>query len=285
MNDSKPDCYFILDCFVPTKFPKSWKPDESMTEFSVTGHQMRNSHAQPINGPENFTETLCRAMRDIRQRPRGESRQSIHRIMARDRDQVSRPIRLWTARPNRRKDTEVWRFIFDIGRFKEIGNLRLRKCRVTGRRPGDGEFDDDSDDDGDGDIHGDSSEDDDRDDSEGDDGNDNSDTGSDHDPDGSGNEDDRGDRGDGNTNGDQDGGDDNNDAGSMWKNLRKIPEETFRDNPEAVRIMRDLQNCLQPARQQAKRTPKRQRLFGRQLHSNGVGEDGVAGPSERDDGE
>ena len=285
MNDSKPDCYFILDCFVPTKFPKSWKPDESMTEFSVTGHQMRNSHAQPINGPENFTETLCRAMRDIRQRPRGESRQSIHRIMARDRDQVSRPIRLWTARPNRRKDTEVWRFIFDIGRFKEIGNLRLRKCRVTGRRPGDGEFDDDSDDDGDGDIHGDSSEDDDRDDSEGDDGNDNSDTGSDHDPDGSGNEDDRGDRGDGNTNGDQDGGDDNNDAGSMWKNLRKIPEETFRDNPEAVRIMRDLQNCLQPARQQAKRTPKRQRLFGRQLPSNGVGEDGVAGLSERDDGE
>ena len=206
--------------------------------------------------------------------------------MARDRDQVSRPIRLWTARPNRRKDTEVWRFIFDIGRFKEIGNLRLRKCRVTGRRPGDGEFvDDDSDDDGDGEIHGDNGEDDDEDDSEGDNGNDDGDTGGDHDLDGSGNEDDPQDGGHGNTNGDQDGGDDNNGTSPMWNHLRKIPEETFRDNPEAVRILRDLHNCLQPVRQQAKRTPKRQRLFGRQLPSNGVGDDGVIGPSERDDGE
>lgn len=257
---------------------------KAMTEISSAGRQMRDDHGRPVNGAGNFTESLCRAVRNIANRPRGDARQSIHHIMGKDKTIGSHPNRLWTARPNRRKRNEVWRFFVDIGRFKENGRFQLRKCRVTGRRPGDGEFDD-SDDDGDGDTPGDSGEDDDEDDIEGDDGNDNSDTGSDHDPDGSGNEDDRGDRGDGNTNGDQDGGDDNNDTGPMWKDLRKIPEETFRDNPEAMRIMRDLHNCLQPARQQARRTPKRQRLFGRQLPSNGVGEDGVAGPSERDDGE
>lgn len=236
-----------------------------MTEFSITGHQMRNSHAQPINGPENFTETFCRALRDIRQRPHGDARQSIHRIMARDKEQCSRPIRLWTARPNRRKDAEVWRFFVDIGRFKELGNLRLRKCRVTGRRPGDGEFDD-SDSDDDGDPNGSHDE--------GDDGGDGDSSG-----------DDDGFRDVSGANDDQDDGDDMNNSGRLWNELRTVPEEKIRDNPEAMRIMRNLHNCLQPARPPAKRTQKCQPLFGRQLPSSGLAGGDVAGPSGRDDGE
>jgi hypothetical protein len=119
---------------------------------------MRDDHARPINGPENFTETLVRAVRDIKGTPRGKPRQSIHQIMARDTITCSRPIRLWTARPRRRKNVEVWRFFVDIAEFKETGQrFRLRKCLVTGRRPGDGEFDRDSDSEGDdgGDTDGD----------------------------------------------------------------------------------------------------------------------------------
>ena len=255
-----------------------------MTEISSAGHQMRDDHGRPVNGAGNFTESLCRAVRNIANKPRGDARQSIHHIMGKHKTIFSRPNRLWTVRPNRRKQNEVWRFFVDIGRFRENGRFQLRKCRVTGRRQGDGEFDD-SDNDGDGDTPGDNGEDDDEDDSEGDNGNDDGDAGGDHDLDGSGNEDDRRDGGDGNTDGDQDGGDGNSGTDPMWKRLRSIPEETFRDNPEAIRIMRDLHNCLQPARQPAKRTPNRQRLFGQQLPSNGLAEDGIVEPSERDDGE
>lgn len=123
----------------------------AMTEFSITGHQLRDDHGRPINGAGNFTESLCRAVRDITDKPRGGERQSIHHIMRRDKTVCSRPIRLWTARPNRRKRNKVWRFFVDIGRFKENGRLHWRKCRVTGRRQGDGEFDRDSDDGGDDD--------------------------------------------------------------------------------------------------------------------------------------
>jgi hypothetical protein len=58
---------------------------------------------------------------------------------------------LWTARPRRKKPEKVWRFFVDIGRFKENGRFQIRKCRITGRRKGDGEFDRDTDDGVDGD--------------------------------------------------------------------------------------------------------------------------------------
>jgi hypothetical protein len=121
----------------------------AMTEFSITGHQMRDDHGRPINSAGNFTESLCRAVRDIADKPRGDLRQSLHHIMRRDKKMCSRPIRLWTARPNRRKRNKVWRIFVDIGRFKENGRFQLRKCKITGRRKGDGEFDRDSDDGGD----------------------------------------------------------------------------------------------------------------------------------------
>jgi hypothetical protein len=146
-----------------------------MTEFSIAGNQLRDDHGRPINGDGNFTETLCRAVRDIADRPRGDLRQSIHHIMRRDKTICSRPLRLWTARPNRLKRDKVWRFFVDIGRFKENGSFQLRKCRITGRRKGDGQFDRDSDDDGsddgsdDGDENGDENEDDVGDENEGDD--------------------------------------------------------------------------------------------------------------------
>lgn len=259
-----------------------------MTEFSVTGQQLRNGDAQPINGPENFTETFCRALRDIRLRPRGRPRQSIHTVMARDKVQCSRPIRLWTARPNRRKDAEVSRFFLDIGRLKETGRLELRKCRVTGRRSGDGEFDD-SDDDG----FGDSDEDDEGEDDGDEGGNDSGDDGNVGGHGGNEDDDTRGDHGLEGRNDDQDNGDDNNDTKAtcqqlrkqLNKQLRKIPEGGLHDSPEAIKRMRGLLNCLQPARQQPKRAPKRPRLFGQQLPSNGLGEGEVVGPSDGDDGQ
>jgi hypothetical protein len=110
---------------------------------------MRDDHGRPINSAGNFTESLCRAVRDIADKPRGDLRQSLHHIMRRDKKMCSRPIRLWTARPNRRKRNKVWRIFVDIGRFKENGRFQLRKCKITGRRKGDGEFDRDSDDGGD----------------------------------------------------------------------------------------------------------------------------------------
>jgi len=122
-----------------------------MTEFSIAGNQLRDDHGRPINGEGNFTETLCRAVRNIADKPRGDLRQSIHHIMSRDKKLCSHPLRLWTARPNRMKRDKVWRFFVDIGRFKENGSFQLRKCRITGRRRGDGQFDSDSDDDGSGD--------------------------------------------------------------------------------------------------------------------------------------
>lgn len=107
---------------------------------------MRNDHGQPINGPENFTETLCRAIRDIANVPRGRRmRPTIHHIIGMDKIKCSDPLRLWTAHPNRKKrDQRVWRFFVDIQRLKETGRFELRKCQVTGRRTGDGEFDDES---------------------------------------------------------------------------------------------------------------------------------------------
>lgn len=121
-----------------------------MTEFSIAGNQMRDDHGRHINGAGNFTESLCRAIRDIADKPRGDARQSIHHIMSKDKTICSRPLRLWTARPRRKKRDKVWRFFVDIGRFKENGRFQMRKCRITGRRKGDGEFDHDSDDGGDG---------------------------------------------------------------------------------------------------------------------------------------
>jgi hypothetical protein len=118
-----------------------------MTEFSVTGHQMRNDHGQPVNGPENFTEALCRALRDMKDRPRGDPRQTIHQIIGRDKIKCSHPLRLWTARPRRQKRQDVWRFFIDIERWIETGtSFSLRKCKVTGRRKGDGEFSDEDED-------------------------------------------------------------------------------------------------------------------------------------------
>lgn len=135
----------------------------AMTEFSIAGNQLRDDHGRLINGDGNFTETLCRTVRDIEDNPRGDPRQSIHRIMGRDKKICSRPLRLWTARPNRKRRDEVWRFFVDIGRFKDNGSFQLRKCRITGRRKGDGEFENDADDDDgseNGDDNGDDNEDD-----------------------------------------------------------------------------------------------------------------------------
>jgi hypothetical protein len=115
----------------------------SMTEFSLTGHQMRNDHGQPVNGPENFTETLCRAVHDMADRPRGDTRQTIHEIIAKDKTKCSRPLRLWTARPRRNKRADVWRFFVDIQRCIQNGRFEMRKCKITGRREGDGRFDND----------------------------------------------------------------------------------------------------------------------------------------------
>jgi hypothetical protein len=263
VNSSRPNCYFILDCFVPTNFSKTWMRKKSMTEFSIAGHQMLDKRGRPINGPENFTETFCRAVRKVHAEPRGMPRPSIHQIMAKDEIQCSRPIRLWTARPNRKKDDDVWRFFVDVGEFKENAqHFRFRKCLITGRRPGDGEFDVDSDDDGDedGDNDGDDGGDEDGDGDGYDDGNE--DGGED------GNEDEEG---DGVTNDDQDCGEDNNDTDAMLRDLRDTTEESLRDDPEALRLMRALHRILRPADQQAERAPNRQRSSEQQLPSIGLG--------------
>jgi hypothetical protein len=115
---------------------------------------MRNDHGQPVNGPENFTETLCRAVRSMANRPRGDMRQTIHEIIGKDATKCSHPLRLWTARPKRGKSDEVWRFFVDIQRCKETGRFEMRKCKITGRRRGDGEFSDSEEDEGDNDADG-----------------------------------------------------------------------------------------------------------------------------------
>ena len=117
-----------------------------MTEISITGQQFRDKHGRPVNSAGNFTETFCRSFRDIANNPHGDPRQTTHEIMGRDNIACSRPIRLWTARANRKKRDDVWRFYVDIGRYQKTGRFQMRKCRITGPREGDGEFYNKSDD-------------------------------------------------------------------------------------------------------------------------------------------
>jgi hypothetical protein len=137
-NESSADVLFILDCFFPTQSITQWKRDDHMTEIIIAGREMHDVNGRPIAGSENFDEAFSGAMRDILDEPRGESRQTIPRVMGRDKSLCTTPQRYWLNRPDRlHPERRVWRFFLDIGRLKNGGGLlQLRRCEVTGRRKG-----------------------------------------------------------------------------------------------------------------------------------------------------
>jgi hypothetical protein len=171
-NESSADVLFILDCFFPTQSITQWKRDDHMTEIIIAGREMHDVNGRPIAGSENFDEAFSSAMRDILDKPRGEARQTIPRIMGRDKSLCTTPQRFWLNRPNRmHPEIRVWRFFFDIGRLKLGGGgglLQLRRCEVTGRRKGEFGGDPDLENDGWGPGGGDGGDDDNGDDEEGD---------------------------------------------------------------------------------------------------------------------
>jgi hypothetical protein len=136
-NESSADVLFILDCFFPTKSIAHWKREEHMTEIILAGREMHDVNGRPISGPGNFDEGFSDAMRDILADPGGQARQTIPRIMGRDKELCCTPQRYWLNRPDREHpENRVWRFFIDVGRLKngDGDKLQLRRCKVTGRR-------------------------------------------------------------------------------------------------------------------------------------------------------
>jgi hypothetical protein len=136
-NESSADVLFILECFFPTKSIAQWKRDDHMTEIMIAGREMHDVNGRPIAGPGNFDEGFADAMRDILANPRGENRQTIPRIMGRDKSLCCTPQRYWLNRPDRsHPENRVWRFFVDVERLKngDGDKLQLRRCEVTGRR-------------------------------------------------------------------------------------------------------------------------------------------------------
>lgn len=224
VNESQADALFILDCFFPTKSIQHWNREDHMTEIIVAGDEMHDTNGRTTTGSQSFAEGFADSMRGIVAKPRGQARQTIPRIMGRDTNLCSKPLRYWLNKPDRmHPDRRVWRIFADVGtlRDEDADQLKLRRCEVTGRRRGEFGGDPELDNDGWGSDGG----------SYGDDGDDN------HDSDEDGYQ-----SGDGDSHGGNVGGEDDDDGDSSnggWgqafgRSRRRAPRRERLENNEDV---------------------------------------------------
>jgi len=240
----------------------------------------------------DFFETIHRSVQNYVAKPKGKAKCTIPEIMAKDYGTSSNTRRIWLNKTEKGCTDVVERFAVVPDQVRRDHRLELVAVEIQG--PSDADSDDEEDgsgsDGGDGDSGGGDSDVEDDDGNDGDDGDGNSgddgggkDDGGDRGDDGGDEDDDNSDgglnggsdgrlgRADGAPSNHQDDGENNDDTDVMWRQLRKIPEATLRDSPEAMRLLRGLHNVLRPAGQQATRASRRQRLFGQRLPSTGRG--------------
>jgi len=251
----------------------------------------------------NFFESIHRRVKQYALSPKGEAKFTIFQLMGKDYFTSSNTRRVWLKKTKNGSEDLVKRFAIKPDQVKITNKLELVAVEIQGpsndnlANPGDENGSDRQDgNNGGGDQGGDD---------DGNDGDGDSEDSEDGNSDGDG--DARGDHGPGGGDGgdndrrhmsdetDNDGQDDGTDMDNpdalrkqveqLCKQLRTTPGEVIRNSPEIRKRLLALSKSLGPAPQQVERPRKRQRLFGRQLPTSGLGGGEVVGPSERDDGE
>lgn len=157
-NRSKADCLFILDCWVPTRFKETkWQREDHMTEIYIAGAPMHNGDGRTVQGPQNYTEALGRALRRLPTKPdnsprrKPRVRKTVHELMASEKALATNTMRICTSMPVQWPEEGweklVWRFVIEPEFVMRDGKLEFYKCLIQdgkidrGLRPGVGDGD------------------------------------------------------------------------------------------------------------------------------------------------
>lgn len=155
-NRSKADCLFILDCWAPTRFKETkWQRKDHMTEIYISGAPMHNGDGRTIQGSQNYTEALGRALRRLPTKPdnnprrKPRARKTIHELMASDKALASNTMKICTSVPvqwpEEGWEKRVWRFVIEPEFVMRDGKVEFYKCLIQdgkvdrGLRPGVGD--------------------------------------------------------------------------------------------------------------------------------------------------
>lgn len=111
-----------------------------MTELYIAGAPMHNGDGRTIQGPQNYTEALCRTLRGLRTEPdsrpnrKSIAAKTLHELMKSDKTLATKPMRICTSMPAEGSNKRVWRFVIEPEFVMRDGKLEFYKCEIQNER-------------------------------------------------------------------------------------------------------------------------------------------------------